>query len=134
MTSGANLIAAERRRQIEGEGWSNEHDDEHDDESLAMAAACYALPTEASFVVYAREEIEDGQEIRSFHTFDPWPWWNEIEGPRGGWDREAAWDKRTEHDKRRRLVIAGALIAAELDRLQRVKQASPNDTDRKANG
>lgn len=36
-------VAAERRRQIEVEGWTPEHDDEHKDGQLALAAACYAL-------------------------------------------------------------------------------------------
>jgi hypothetical protein len=35
-------IAAERRRQIEVEGWTHAHDDGHDDGSLAAAAACHA--------------------------------------------------------------------------------------------
>lgn len=36
-------VAAERRRQIEIEGWTPEHDDKHDDGEMAVAAACYAL-------------------------------------------------------------------------------------------
>lgn len=36
-------IAAERKRQIEVEGWSVEHDDEWSEDELAEAAACYAL-------------------------------------------------------------------------------------------
>jgi hypothetical protein len=36
-------VAAERRRQIEIEGWTPEHDDEHDEGDLAAAAACYSL-------------------------------------------------------------------------------------------
>ena len=39
-----NEIAAERQRQIEVEGWSVDHDDQHADGSLAMAAAAYAHP------------------------------------------------------------------------------------------
>lgn len=35
-------IAAERRRQIEVEGWSSEHDDAHAGGEMADAAACYA--------------------------------------------------------------------------------------------
>jgi hypothetical protein len=38
-------IAAERSRQINAEGWTPEHDDEHIDGELATAAACYALST-----------------------------------------------------------------------------------------
>ena len=36
-------IAAERRRQVEAEGWTPEHDDAHDDNELSRAAACYAI-------------------------------------------------------------------------------------------
>lgn len=36
-------VLAERRRQIEAEGWTPEHDDEHKGGQLALAAACYAL-------------------------------------------------------------------------------------------
>ncbi|PZQ21140.1 MAG: hypothetical protein DI569_12810, partial [Sphingopyxis macrogoltabida] len=36
-------IAAERRRQVEAEGWTPDHDDEHGDGSLAAAAATYAF-------------------------------------------------------------------------------------------
>ena len=35
-------VAAERRRQIEAEGWTPEHDDEHANGELALAATCYA--------------------------------------------------------------------------------------------
>lgn len=37
-------IAAERRRQIDVEGWTPNHDDEHGNGQLARAAACYAAP------------------------------------------------------------------------------------------
>lgn len=36
-------IAAERQRQIDGEGFNAAHDDDHYDQSLSAAAACYAL-------------------------------------------------------------------------------------------
>lgn len=36
-------VVAERRRQMEVEGWSPVHDDEHTDKSLVDAAACYLL-------------------------------------------------------------------------------------------
>jgi len=53
---------------------------------------------------------------------DPWPWFDEVEVTRYGdglTTQVPAWDKRKKHNKLRRLVIAGALIAAEIDRLQR---------------
>lgn len=42
-TKAVNDILAERRRQIEIEGWTEDHDDRHTYGSLAQAAACYAL-------------------------------------------------------------------------------------------
>ncbi len=91
-------IAAERRRQVEAEGWTPEHDDEHRRDELAWAAVCYAAPS----LVFSQGR-------------DPWPWARE-------------WDKRphrlpqgeTLQTRMRALEKAGALIAAELDRLQRV--------------
>lgn len=40
--SGLSLIYAERQRQIEKEGWSAEHDDEHKRGELRIAGSCYA--------------------------------------------------------------------------------------------
>jgi hypothetical protein len=94
-------IAKERYRQMLSEGWSFEHDDEHTDESLALVAALYASPLQ----LFAKS-IRDSE---THHTFrDPWP---------ESWDD--GWDRRGDFDKRRLLVIAGALIAAEIDRLDR---------------
>lgn len=39
--NGSELIATERQRQIEAEGWTPEHDDEHINGELADAAAIY---------------------------------------------------------------------------------------------
>ena len=102
--NGIVSIAAERRRQIEVEGWAPEHDDQHTDETLALVAALYATP----FRLFSQESSED-------HVLfeDPWP---------SEWDDE--WDKREELDRRRKLVISGALIAAEIDRLDRLSARS----------
>lgn len=48
MTQAATDVLAERRRQVEVEGWDAEHDDEHADNSLSSAAACYAIAEFAS--------------------------------------------------------------------------------------
>lgn len=82
---GADLIAAERKRQLEAEGWSFEHDDEHNRGELALAAAAYAT---------GRVTL--------------WPWPGEGSFKPTG-------------DSTRDLVKAGALIAAEIDRLQRTQ-------------
>jgi hypothetical protein len=41
LTQAARDVLAERRRQIEAEGWTPEHDDAHSTADLAMAASCY---------------------------------------------------------------------------------------------
>ena len=96
MKTGIELIAEERQRQIDVEGWNAEHDDiGHNGEQLAEAAALYALP-----------------EIRRCYEYDVmnlWPW-------------DKKWWKPTPDDRVRELAKAGALIAAEIDRLQRIKQ------------
>jgi hypothetical protein len=43
LTAAARDVLGERHRQVEVEGWTPEHDDEHGDGDLAAAAACYSL-------------------------------------------------------------------------------------------
>jgi hypothetical protein len=85
--SGAELIAAERQRQIDAEGWDAAHDDQHRRGELAAAARCYA------------------EQPISWDMPEEWPW-------------DSDWWKPS-HELTRNLVKAGALIAAEIDRLQR---------------
>lgn len=59
-------VAAERRRQMEIEGWSVKHDDAHADQSLGMAAALYASPRDDLKVVRLGSN--------SVLFDDPWPW------------------------------------------------------------
>lgn len=116
---GAELIAKERERQLEKEGWTAEHDEQHTEGELALVAALYATP----IPLFALEERNDG----GVQIYDPWPWFETVEITRyndGATYQRKAWDKRKKHDKLRRLVIAGALIAAEIDRLQRQAQLS----------
>lgn len=103
--NGVEAIAAERRRQIESEGWSDEHDDQHTDESLALVAAVFASPVQ----LYDFETTHIDQKPIECRFIDPWP---------ASWDD--AWDKRNDVDRRQLLVMAGALIAAEIDRLDRL--------------
>lgn len=94
--SGVELIARERQRQVEAEGWTPGHDDRHVDAELVRAAICYA-------------EAGSGFDLEISHTRDGlpclWPW-------------EPSWWKPS-GDLVRDLAKAGALIAAEIDRLQR---------------
>ena len=100
--TGAERIADERQRQIDKEGYKAEHDDEHTDGSLAWAAVCYAAPE----AVYVRRDWATG-----IHFEDPWPWSDEFDKRS---DRKPTMSQRI-----RLLEKAGALIAAEIDRLLR---------------
>lgn len=101
---GTLMIHAERWRQIEGEGWTPEHDDEHRDGALAFAARCYVLAALVAPGGLPRPPQE-------------WPW-------------DESWWKPSD-DPIRNLVKAGALIAAEIDRLTRAKRedARPSDSE-----
>lgn len=94
--SGAKLIAAERSRQRSrgkgGEAYSLSHDQEHDKGEIARAAAVYAMPPEFR---------ERNQDLVAVLTPQHWHL------------------KLRTGDRLRELVKAGALIAAEIDRLQR---------------
>jgi hypothetical protein len=85
--TGIELIAEERQRQIEVEGWTLEHDIKNAPNELAIAASCYCLP--------------EGK--REFRVRDQWPFAYE-------------WWKPTPENRIRELQKAGALIAAEIDR------------------
>jgi hypothetical protein len=91
--TGAELIYRERQRQIDEEGWTPEHDAEHHNGALAWAAACYAAPQPISRVEFRKGQVA---------WWEPWP---------NGW-------RRPDADRVHQLVKAGALIAAEIDRLQ----------------
>lgn len=106
MMTGIERIAAERQRQIDVEGWTPEHDDKHTDESLAKAASCYAYTD--SFHAYIAEYAENGGRDLIAHVPRGWPW------HRDWW--------KPGPDRVRELVKAGALLAAEIDRLQRFEE------------
>jgi hypothetical protein len=99
--TGIDIITAERKRQVEVKGYTPLHDDEHDLGELGLAAALYALP-------YGYEQggqplIEQSDFINLHITLET------------GCD----FYLDPEPDKLRRLAKAGALIAAEIDRLIR---------------
>lgn len=115
MNSGSELISIERQRQIDEEKWTSEHDDEHVDSELVLAAICYASPVQ----LY----IED-RRCRSVQFVDPWPDdWDSQWDPRPEFDDgNTLPDPKTYSDYKRinLLVKAGALIAAEIDRIYRL--------------
>jgi len=100
--TGVELIAAERERQIIKEGWSAAHDDMYHSGELVDAAVAYAQAAaeqaRGESIEYLKGLIVGMRGIR-------WPWEDEY------------W--RPSEDPLRNLIKAGALIAAEIDRLSR---------------
>ncbi|EOW2737462.1 ead/Ea22-like family protein [Klebsiella michiganensis] len=100
VTVAAADVLAERQRQISAEGWTPSHDDTHKNNEMAFAAACYAFHSAA-----ASWDLEDcGTEYDSHPAPKNWPWEPEW------WKPKSA---------RADLVRAGALILAELERIDR---------------
>jgi len=94
VTAAARDVMAERQRQVEAEGWTPEHDDQHDKGEMARAGAGYAY----------HAGLSDEQRAKGLPQ--GWP---------AGW--AFSWWKPS--DRRRDLVKAGALILAEIERLDR---------------
>jgi len=101
MKNGTELIRQERERQLAEKGYSSEHDDKHDIGELGLAAALYAMPYE---VTVDNEPLLNRGALSELH----------ITLATG-----CNFYLKPEPNKLRRLVKAGALIAAEIDRLQR---------------
>lgn len=92
------MIDAERRRQI-AKGFSPDHDDVLTNGALGQLAACYA----AGSTDVTTQEAQQGKTAL-------WP---------PAWESELM----TAPTRLRQLVIAGALIVAEIERLQRARPA-----------
>ena len=95
MKTAIELIADERKRQIEVEGFTPEHDDKHGCGELSDAAICYMM----------RGYYRNRDWFKAF-----WPWLKQ-------------WWKPTPDDRIRELVKACALGVAEIERLQRIEQS-----------
>ncbi len=86
-------VLRERREHVTREGWTPEHDDDHDDDDLAQAAVCYAMPPR----------------LRQLHKDEIpvlWPWDSRL------------WKKSS---RRRMLVKAASLIIAEIEKGDRAR-------------
>lgn len=116
MSMGAERIAKERARQISEEDYDDVHDDEHGGAEIALAAACYAASA-ANSRIYVMKEYAAGV---SFD--DPWPW---DEGyDKRPYDGNVLREPVSDAQRIRMLEKAGALVAAEIDRLLRKRMRS----------
>ena len=98
-TFGSELIVKERQRQMYNLGYNSNHDSWHIQSDLAVFAACYILDV-------AAKNGEVGIEKQSLYA--------QLAGELMPFDREY-W--KPELDPIKQLTKAGALIAAEIDRL-----------------
>lgn len=115
-------VAAERERQKVVEGWGTAHDDAHENGEMALAAIAYAAVPGIEIKAHGwvpcgcrsvGECNHWGGRVQAW--VDPWPW-------------DAKWWKPT--DRRRDLVKAGALILAEIERLDRAaSRPTPSGPD-----
>jgi len=104
MSQAIDDVIAERKRQIEVEGFTPARDDEYNNNELASAAACYAICN---------------SECELFDlTFDGdmlWPW-------------QMKWWKPTTY--RQNLVKAAALLIAEIEQVDRMNKRLTDKEDR----
>jgi len=112
MKTGIEIIGDERARQISKEGWTPQHDDGHHIGELCSAAACY---------LFAGDCLANAKEMNEKYNCTPESLKEEIQDNNLGigWPWEKEWLK-IDADPIRSLAKAGALIAAEIDRLNRV--------------
>lgn len=108
MSIATNDVLAERQRQIEAEGWTDDHDDAHGIGELSAAGMCYA--GHACLTLRGK----GGDTVPS-----PWPWADEWWKPK---------------NPRRDLVRAAALLIAEIERLDRDALKTPNDQNQGDSG
>ena len=114
---GIALIGKERLRQIGKLGYTFDHDDKHFNGDLAAAALCY-LGT--AYLNSARSY--DLLRLR-WPSVASWGHPIDIVDPADSRQKQTA-------ERIRRLTVAGALIAAEIDRLARLKEALPEVPDK----
>ncbi len=89
-------IKAERERQVNHEGFSLAHDDQYKDGELALAASTYALPPKKRTL-----------------------WTPNCDHAPMFWPFAPEWYKPRVDSRRRELIMAAALLVAEIERIDR---------------
>lgn len=121
MSKASDDVLSERQRQIDAEDWTEEHDDQHTDGSLALAAACYARPLDKQRTE-VRGEDYDGSGGRG----DCPVWRTEHYTVPKLWPKSWAPSWWKPKNRRRDLVRAAALLIAEIERLDRAASKTAN--------
>ena len=107
--TGIYLISQERERQIAEEGFTAEHDAAHTNNELSWAAVHWAMP----------DSVKMDQGGIDVHIYP------ELFALKASYGRKPIRFNRWQGDRIKQLVYAGALVAAEIDRLL-VDQPKPN--------
>lgn len=108
--TGIDLIAEERRKQLEKHSLA--HDLRvHSEDQLAMAAALCASPSRLYAMATTDTEVT---------LSDPWPFEDYDPRPRAANGSLTSNDHLPYEDRVKQLTVAGALLAAEIDRLNRI--------------
>lgn len=118
LTPGVKIVLAERKRQIQMEGFDAARDDAYTNAELARAAQCYEIPHEKRNLVMKRVGEISTDPNDSVPISWPWPadWWKPG-------------------DRIRELAKAGALYLAEADRLKRAgEKEKAADVEKQALG
>lgn len=110
--NGVQRISLERHRQINHLHLTSKHDDEHISGELAILAACYAANA-ACINIFTLKHLE-----RGINLIDPHPWPEHDARLHNGHGYPRSVDAKIEL-----LEKAGALIAAEIDRLLRLERS-----------
>lgn len=110
-----DAILNERRRQMEKEGWTQEHDDGHRRGEMAKAAAAYAYTSTVNRDVAERHRKAVWGHTAGFTSWVDWLW---------------PWEPRWFKPKtpRQDLVRSGALIVAEIERLDRISNTGEDQS------
>ncbi|WP_077920457.1 hypothetical protein [Spirosoma sp. 209] len=103
MKTGAELIAIEREEHTSKHEWTPEHDD---------AYTYGELPTAAIACIVMDEDLRYNTVAGPLYPLDVWPW-----------GQDDYYNNILKKDRIGQLTVAGALIAAEIDRLQRLASA-----------
>lgn len=104
LTQAEHDVIVERRRQVEVEGWSAEHDEQHARGELARAAACYIAGSNGPYGIHVATNDRALSRNQTICGWLRWPW---------------AWSWWKPKDRRRDLVRGAALAIAEIERLDR---------------
>lgn len=113
MKTGIELIADERKEQIEKHGWTLEHDiKEHEGCDLSYNAAVLASPE----ILFYKEDFANSISFKVANAYEGWKL------PELAYKKDSnvrVGNENLSKEKRiKQLIVAGALLAAEIDRLQ----------------